>query len=77
MRDPSLFTYQTRPTVDEQSDTILDEFAVLFGKVERSLFRHIVSGAQPHALKSSFLKCFGITARQFNSADLHPINWSI
>jgi IS605 OrfB family transposase len=46
---------------------LLDAYAELHGRAERSLFAAMVAGGQMNALKQSFLRRFGITARQFNA----------
>lgn len=47
---------------------VLDAIADLFGRVERGLFVDLyVRGGDPNALKSGYLKRFGITARMFNA----------
>jgi len=67
MNDEQVFTYQTRVTPNSAENMLLDAYAVLFGKVERSLFAKIVAGLNPNKLKNTFLKEFDITARQFNA----------
>ncbi|MFQ5729034.1 MAG: IS200/IS605 family accessory protein TnpB-related protein, partial [Waddliaceae bacterium] len=61
------FTYQTRLQLVGASSTILDEYASLFGHVQRSLFAEIAKGASPLSLKNAYLTRFAITARQFNA----------
>ena len=61
-------TYQTRLHVEENADAILGEYAYLLSHVERSLFRdYYQKNKNLNDLKSSYLKKFNITARQFNS----------
>lgn len=67
MSDKATFTYQTRLKLDDRTSLILDKYAQLFGKVERSLFASISAGNSPLKLKNSFLIRFGITARQYNA----------
>ena len=50
---------------------VLTRYAILYGKAERSLFAAIQSGKDPVRLKASFMKTFGITARQFNAIRMH------
>ena len=61
----SIFSYQTR-IVAEQGEA-LSAYAALYGKVERSLFGELAAGGDTSKLKSSYLKRFGITARQYNA----------
>ena len=62
-----VFTYQTRVSVTQEQDQMLREYAVLFGRVERTLFREVQNGADANRLKSNYLVRFAITARQFNA----------
>src|SRR6185295_15647202 len=61
------FTYQSRFHLELDEDTLLRKMAELLSQVERTLFRDIASGQKAGDLKSSYLKRFKITARQFNS----------
>ncbi len=67
MNTQNIYTYQTRLNLEYKTESILEEFAALFGKVERTLFSQITKGANSYDLKNLFLKKFGITARQYNS----------
>ena len=62
-----VFTYQTRiaPTSDQAG--LLDAYAELHGKAERSLFAAMQAGGAINDLKRAFQKRFGISARQFNA----------
>ena len=60
-------TYQTRVSVTPEQDQMLLEYAVLFGRVERTLYRDLETGKAAHGLKSQYLVRFAITARQFNA----------
>ena len=60
------FTYQTRLAWHEESFSILDDYALLYGTIERSLFKDLKKH-DLNLLKQSYLVCFGITARQFNA----------
>ena len=62
-----VFTYQTRVSVTPEQDKRLREYAVLFGRVERTLYREMQKGADANRLKSEYLVRFAITARQFNA----------
>jgi hypothetical protein len=65
--DEQIFSYGTRPPLDQQTDHVLSRFAGLMGEVERSLFAEFAKGTPIQSLKSPFLKRFSITARQFNA----------
>ena len=67
MSDRPIFTYQTRPVVDAAQAAVLDAYAALSGRAERSLFAAIKTGKTLNELKREFLPEFGITARQFNA----------
>ena len=67
MSDCPIFTYQTRPELTPAQATVLDGYADLYGKAERSLFAAIQAGGSLNDLKRSFQPRFGITARQFNA----------
>ena len=62
-----VFTYQTRVSVTPEQDQMLREYAVRFGRVERTLYREMQKGADANRLKSDYLVRFAITARQFNA----------
>jgi IS605 OrfB family transposase len=62
-----VFTYQTRVSVTPEQDKMLREYAVRFGRVERTLYREMQKGADANRLKSDYLVRFAITARQFNA----------
>ncbi|EQD74788.1 IS605 family transposase OrfB, partial [mine drainage metagenome] len=63
----SVLTYQTRILASVEHSARLDAYAVLYGQAERSLFAALQAGKPLNALKSDFLKRFGLTARQFNA----------
>ena len=61
-------TYQARLRLSESQSFLLDQYADLYGHVERTLFAETISrGIRPESVKSQYLKRFGITARQFNA----------
>lgn len=68
-----LQTYQSKlPNIPLDNglsaDQYLQEYAAYFGMLERKLFvQSHIKGADSSSLKKSFMKEFGITARQFNS----------
>ncbi|WP_462408654.1 IS200/IS605 family accessory protein TnpB-related protein [Neobacillus sp. Marseille-QA0830] len=68
-----LQTYQTKlPNIPLDnvlsSEQYLQEYAAYFGKLERKLFvQSHIKGASSSSLKKTFMKQYGITARQFNS----------
>jgi IS605 OrfB family transposase len=60
-------TFQTRIQSSKEIDEILQAYAGVCSQVERSLFTDIQKKEAPlPQLKSTYLKRFGITARQFN-----------
>ena len=60
------FTYQTRLARQNESFLALDDYALLYGTIERSLFKDLKK-YHLNFLKQTYLGCFGITARQFNA----------
>ncbi len=62
-----MFTYQTRPDLSVDQSAVLDAYAALHGRVQRSLFAAMQAGGKLNNLKRDFLIRFGITARQFNA----------
>ena len=67
MDELKAFSYQTRPESDELKSSILQDYANLYGTVERSLFRDLVKKLPINDLKRKYLVKYGITARQFNA----------
>ena len=67
MSERPVFTYQTRPMLDGGQAVVLDAYAELYGRTERSLFAALQAGGKLNDLKRDFLPRFGITARQFNA----------
>jgi IS605 OrfB family transposase len=67
MSDRPIFTYQTRITMTREATCVLDAYAALHGRVERSLFAQWSAGHQISKLKPAIQSRFGITARQFNA----------
>ena len=55
-------TYQARLTVDD--DTVLGEYAAVFGRALRSLHASRHAGKIAH--KPAFMRAFGLTSRQYN-----------
>jgi hypothetical protein len=66
-----LFTYQTRLNLTDEQEAILNDYAELMGRVERTLFAKMTANNNLNELKVLFLKKFQITARQFNSCRVH------
>jgi len=62
-----VFTYQARLNLAPVQEKVLEAFAELFGRVERSLFAALQTGKSITDIKREFLGRFGITARQFNA----------
>ena len=63
MSERPIFTYQTRPMLDAVQAGVLDAYAALYGRAERSLFAAMQTGKNVNQLKREFLPKFGITAR--------------
>ena len=61
-------TYQTRINLANDQADLLDRFAELSGKVERTLYAQtIAQGKLPESVKNAYLKRFNMTSRQFNA----------
>ena len=60
-------TYQTRLALSCEQAALLDAYAALYGKAERSLFARLSAGESLSVLKREFIGGLGITARQFNA----------
>jgi hypothetical protein len=61
-------TWQTRLISDAVPASLLDAYAALYGKAERSLFAELAAGKKSkNDLKREYQLRFGITARQFNA----------
>lgn len=61
-------TWQTRLISDAVPASLLDAYAALYGKAERSLFAELAAGKKAkNDLKREYQLRFGITARQFNA----------
>ena len=78
-----IHTYQTRFETTAEADGVLTSYARLLSRVVRSLFALVMARGNILTCKSSFLKRFGITARQFNAcrvtvdgkiASIHQLN---
>ena len=67
MSEGRIFTYQTRISLKPGQSEILDAYAGLYGRAERSLFAAIQAGGAINDLKRAFQPRFGISARQFNA----------
>lgn len=61
------FTYQTRFLIEDKAEVILESYAALYGKVERTLFSDLIQGKDLNFLKKNYLVQYEITARQFNA----------
>lgn len=66
MAERPIFTYQAR-IAPMDDGVVLDAYAELVGRAERTLFAAMRSGGSMNDLKRTFLKKFGLTARQFNA----------
>jgi len=60
-------TFATRLSWDAARDPLLDAYANLYGRAERTLFARLRTGRPLAATKREFLVRFGLTARQFNA----------
>ena len=67
-KDGKVFTYETRIPNDPFIEDALRAFGELYGEMERSLFQELTGKTNHHIneIKTNFLGCFGVTARQFN-----------
>jgi IS605 OrfB family transposase len=65
--ESQIFTYQTRLKLDDKLCQLLAGYAMIMGKIERTLFADLARGKDSSQLKSDYLKRFEITARQFNA----------
>lgn len=63
----SVFTYQTRLLLPDESFNILNDCAALLSMIERKLFKDLNLKKNLNELKQAYLKTYQITARQFNS----------
>src|SRR5881396_2935077 len=59
MSDRPVFTYQTRPALADGQAAVLDAYAELYGRAERSLFAALQAGRKLNDLKRDFLLRFG------------------
>ncbi|CAB4242852.1 protein of unknown function [Methylacidimicrobium sp. AP8] len=50
-----------------EQTSCLDAYAALYGRAQRTLFARMRAGVPLNELKRSFLRRFGLTARQFNA----------
>ncbi len=60
-------TYATRFPGGPEQAPVLEVYAELYGRAERTLFARLRAGEPLGVLKRAFLGRFGITARQFNA----------
>jgi len=60
-------TFATRLSRDATRDPLLEAYAALYGRAERTLFARLRAGGPLAATKREFLGRFGLTARQFNA----------
>jgi IS605 OrfB family transposase len=67
MKQTTLRTYQTRPSLSPLAEEILQACADLFAHIEHTLLADICRGKAVSTLKSAYLTKYGITARQFNA----------
>src|ERR1039457_3819829 len=68
MSNKHIFTYQARPVLLAGQAAMLDAYAELVGRAERSLFAALCAGKRTlNELKRDFQRQFGISTRQFNA----------
>ncbi len=67
MSEEKTFSYQTRFQTDLFIEEVLEEYATLYGHVERSLCRDLLKGLLLNDLKRDYIAKYKITARQFNA----------
>ncbi|TMI79494.1 MAG: hypothetical protein E6H04_10480 [Bacillati bacterium ANGP1] len=60
-------SFATRLSRDSDRDSLLDAYADLYGRAERTLFARLCAGDPLAVTKRAFLPSFGLTARQFNA----------
>src|SRR3989442_14973803 len=70
MSDRPVFTYQTRPALADGQAAVLDAYAELYGRAERSLFAAMQAGRKLNDLKRDFFFWVWITAPHVNSVRL-------
>src|SRR2546428_13537560 len=66
MSDRPVFTYQTRPALADGQAAVLDAYAELYGRAERSLFAAMQAGRKQNKLKSHHLLLLCINAPPIN-----------
>lgn len=67
MSSRPVFTYQTRLALSPEQADALDAYAMLYGQAQRTLFARMRAGVPRNDLKRTFLRRFGLSARQFNA----------
>ena len=68
MAEWPVFTYQTRLNLSSEQAAVLDAYADLHSKAQRSLFAALQAGQRSlNELKREFTRQFGLTSRQFNA----------
>src|SRR3989454_1199989 len=72
MSDRPVFTYQTRPALADGQAAVLDAYAELYGRAERSLFAAMQAGRKINDLQRDFFFSVCITARPFKAGRLCP-----
>src|SRR3989442_15717552 len=70
MSDRPVFTYQTRPALADGQAAVLDAYAELYGRAERSLFAAMQAGRKIKNLKRDFFFWVWITAPPFNTGGI-------
>src|SRR2546422_10462066 len=70
MSDRPVFTYQTRPALADGQAAVLDAYAELYGRAERSLFAAMQAGRKINELQRGLLLLFGSTARPVHAGGI-------
>lgn len=70
MGGTSTSTFQTRLRVSSDESALLDAYAELYGRVERTLFAQVAAGGKADDLKSAVGAQWGLTSRQFNAISI-------
>src|SRR2546426_5053735 len=72
MSDRPVFTYQTRPALADGQAAVLDAYAELYGRAERSLFAAMQAGGKNKQLQRGLFFLVCITAPPLHTVRLCP-----
>src|SRR2546428_8487675 len=73
MSDRPVFTYQTRPALADGQAAVLDAYAELYGRAERSLFAAMQAGGSRNELQTRLFPRIGAHPPPLQP----PPNWSV